>query len=97
MNTFEPYIVESSCILKGGDMADGRMTELNLLIACGKGSDRPPKTLNPARIRVCYFERLEPGRQESGMSGAKKRGRPLGSKNGPKRILEEGLLTHNER
>jgi hypothetical protein len=40
MNTLTPYIVGSSCILKGGDTADDRMTELNVLIASGKGSVR---------------------------------------------------------
>jgi hypothetical protein len=33
MNTFTPYIVGRSCILRGGDRADQRMTELNELIA----------------------------------------------------------------
>lgn len=37
MNTFIPYVVGTSCILKGGDRADHRMTELNELIASAKG------------------------------------------------------------
>jgi hypothetical protein len=49
MNTFAPYIVESTCILKGGDTADRRMMELNLLIASGKGNVRPA---NPLRTRM---------------------------------------------
>ena len=40
MNTFTPYVVGSSCILKGGDTADHRMTELNELIASAKAFDR---------------------------------------------------------
>jgi hypothetical protein len=40
MNSMTPYIVGSSCILKTGDTADHRMTELNVLIASGKGSVR---------------------------------------------------------
>ena len=40
MNTFNPYIVGTSCILKGGDTADHRMTELNRLIASAKASGR---------------------------------------------------------
>lgn len=40
MNTFTPYIVGSSCILKSGGTADHRMTELNVLIASRKGSVR---------------------------------------------------------
>jgi hypothetical protein len=51
MNTFAPYIVESSCILKGGDTADRRMMELNLLIASGKGNVRPANPLRaPMRV-----------------------------------------------
>jgi hypothetical protein len=38
MNTFTPYIAGASCILKRGDRADHRMTELNELIASAKGS-----------------------------------------------------------
>jgi len=40
MNTFNPHIVRASCILKGGDKADRRMTELNELIASAKASDK---------------------------------------------------------
>jgi hypothetical protein len=36
MNTWTQYVVGSSCILKGGDRADQRMTELNELIASAK-------------------------------------------------------------
>jgi hypothetical protein len=36
MNTFTPYIPGASCILKRGDRADHRMTELNELIASAK-------------------------------------------------------------
>jgi hypothetical protein len=36
MNASTPYIVGFSCILKGGDRADQRMTELNELIASAK-------------------------------------------------------------
>jgi hypothetical protein len=38
MNTFNPYVVGTSCILKGGDRADRRMTELNVLLASAKAS-----------------------------------------------------------
>jgi hypothetical protein len=38
MNTFTRYIVGTSCIFKGGDRADHRMTELNVLIASRDGS-----------------------------------------------------------
>ena len=38
MNTYTPYIAGASCILKRGDRADHRMTELNELIASAKGS-----------------------------------------------------------
>jgi hypothetical protein len=50
MNTFNPYVVKMSCILKGGDRADHRMTELNELIAAAKaggrarGVERRPRT-----------------------------------------------------
>ena len=50
MNTFNPYVVGMSCILKGGDRADHRMTELNELIAAAKangrarGAERRPRT-----------------------------------------------------
>jgi len=40
MNTFNPYVVGTSCILKGGDTADRRMTELNELIATAKARGR---------------------------------------------------------
>jgi hypothetical protein len=40
MNTFNPYVVGTSCILRGGDTADHRMTELNKLIASAKASGR---------------------------------------------------------
>ena len=36
MNTFTPYIPGASCILKRGDRADHRMTELNELIESDK-------------------------------------------------------------
>ena len=36
MNTFTPYIAGASCILKRGDRADRRMTELNELIESDK-------------------------------------------------------------
>ena len=36
MNTFTPYIAGASCILKRGDRADHRMTELNELIESDK-------------------------------------------------------------
>ena len=36
MNTWTPHIVGFSCILKGGDRADRRMTELNELIESDK-------------------------------------------------------------
>jgi hypothetical protein len=42
MNTFTPYIPGASCILKRGDRADHRMTELNELIASAKGSTVTP-------------------------------------------------------
>ena len=41
MNVWTPYIAGTSCVLKGGDRADQRMTELNELIASGK---RTPAT-----------------------------------------------------
>jgi hypothetical protein len=44
MNTFTPYIPGASCILKRGDRADHRMTELNELIASAKGSTVTPFT-----------------------------------------------------
>lgn len=44
MNTFTPYIPGASCILKRGDRADHRMTELNELIASAKGSTLKPLT-----------------------------------------------------
>jgi hypothetical protein len=44
MNTFTPYIPGASCILKRGDRADHRMTELNELIASAKGSTVKPLT-----------------------------------------------------
>ena len=44
MNTFTPYIPGTSCILKRGDRADHRMTELNELIASAKGSTVKPLT-----------------------------------------------------
>ena len=47
MNSLTPYIVGSSCILKTGDTADHRMTELNVLIASGKGSIRAFTELPP--------------------------------------------------
>jgi hypothetical protein len=40
MNTFNPYVVGTSCLLKGGDTADHRMTELNKLIESAKASGR---------------------------------------------------------
>jgi hypothetical protein len=40
MNTFNPYVVGTSCILKGGDKADHRMTELNVLLASAKASGK---------------------------------------------------------
>jgi hypothetical protein len=40
MNTFNPYVVGTSCILQGGDRADHRMTELNVLIASAAASGR---------------------------------------------------------
>jgi hypothetical protein len=51
MNTFDPYIVDTSCILKGGDRADRRMTELNELIASAKVSAKVPTVgrLHPTR------------------------------------------------
>ena len=44
MNTFTPYIPGRSCILKHGDRADHRMTELNELIASAKGNTVKPLT-----------------------------------------------------
>jgi hypothetical protein len=44
MNTFTPYIPGASCILKRGDRADHRMTELNELIASAQGSTVKPLT-----------------------------------------------------
>jgi hypothetical protein len=40
MNTFDPYISGTSCILKDGGRADQRMTELNALIASAKASGK---------------------------------------------------------
>jgi len=49
MNTFDPYIVGTSCILKDGGRADHRMTELNALIAAAKASGKVYRGGNPAR------------------------------------------------
>jgi hypothetical protein len=49
MNTFDPYISGTSCILKDGGRADQRMTELNALIAAAKASGKVYRAGNPAR------------------------------------------------
>ena len=54
MNTFDPYVVVMSCILKGGDRADHRMTELNELIASAKGSGRVPQRGETRRTRFGF-------------------------------------------
>ena len=54
MNTFDPYVVGMSCILKGGDRADDRMTELNELIASAKASGRVPPRGEARRTRIGF-------------------------------------------
>jgi hypothetical protein len=49
MNTFNPYVVGTSCTLKDGGRADQRMTELNALIASAKASGKGYRGGNPAR------------------------------------------------
>ena len=49
MNTFDPYISGTSCILKDGGRADHRMTELNALIASAKASGKVQRGGNPMR------------------------------------------------
>jgi hypothetical protein len=51
MNTFNPYVAGTSCILKGGDRADHRMTELNELIASAKASGGGPSQTPSHGIR----------------------------------------------
>jgi hypothetical protein len=57
MNTFNPYVVGTSCILKGGDRADHRMTELNELIAAAKASGRPRSVERLHRTRFGFRDR----------------------------------------
>jgi hypothetical protein len=49
MNTFDPYISGTSCILKDGGRADHRMTELNALIASAKAGGKVPRGGTPVR------------------------------------------------
>lgn len=62
MNTFIPYVVGTSCILKGGDRADHRMTELNELIASDKtnGRDRCVRRFDRTRFGSRDPNRLLP-------------------------------------
>ena len=60
MNTFNPYVVRMSCILKGGDRADHRMTELNELIASAKVCDRARIVESTHRTRFSFRDRLSP-------------------------------------
>jgi hypothetical protein len=67
MNTFTPYIVGSTCILKGGDRADHRMTELNVEIASSahytKLAASKLRSIEPGRAEL---DGGSPGRQETG-------------------------------
>jgi hypothetical protein len=51
MNTLTPHIVRFPCILKGGDGADRRMTELNELIESDKrtAAATPPVAISRKR------------------------------------------------
>ena len=62
MNTFNPYVVGTSCTLKGGDTADHRMTELNELIASAKASGRARSVERFHRTRFGFRDphRLSP-------------------------------------
>jgi hypothetical protein len=64
MNTFDPYVSGTSCILKDGGRADQRMTELNALIASAKASGKIYRGGTPARHiplprRTSYFRFLK--------------------------------------
>jgi hypothetical protein len=49
MNTFDPYISGTSCVLKDGGRADQRMAELNALIASAKASGKVYRGGTPSR------------------------------------------------
>jgi hypothetical protein len=51
MNTFTPYIAGASCILKRGDRADRRMTELNELIESDKRTAAAARSVAISRKR----------------------------------------------
>jgi len=51
MSTFTPYIAGASCILKRGDRADRRMTELNELIESDKRTAAAALSLAISRKR----------------------------------------------
>jgi hypothetical protein len=53
MNTFNPYVVGTSCKLKGGDTADQRMTELNELIASAKINGKGGYSGSAIRTAYC--------------------------------------------
>jgi hypothetical protein len=62
MNTFNPYVVGISCILKGGDKADHRMTELNELIASAKASGRTRIVEKAPSHKIRFPRRASPSR-----------------------------------
>jgi hypothetical protein len=51
MNTWTAHIVRFSCILKGGDRADGRMAELNELIESDKRTAATTRSVAISRKR----------------------------------------------
>lgn len=51
MNTWTAHIVRFSCILKGGDRADGRMAELNELIESDKRTAAATRSVAISRKR----------------------------------------------
>ena len=51
MNTWTAHIVRFSCILKGGDRADGRMAELNELIESDKRTAAAARSVAISRKR----------------------------------------------
>lgn len=51
MNSFNPYVAGTSCILKGGGKADHRMTELNALIASAKARSQGQNAVNPSSTK----------------------------------------------
>ena len=70
MNTFNPYVVGTSCILKGGDRADHRMTELNELIASAKASGRAPVVISAVCLSArCPAIRLRVQRERMSVRG----------------------------